>query len=95
VKVATADYAREQDTVAQFLEERCWLGGGGQVLLRVAYLRSAYEAFCGEIGATPVSAKAFGTALRRAGVETKRTTAARFYVGISLLNADKETMTRG
>jgi putative DNA primase/helicase len=64
VKVATADYAREQDTVAQFLEERCRLGGGEQVQLRIAFLRGAYEAFYGEIGASPVSATAFGAAMK-------------------------------
>jgi putative DNA primase/helicase len=89
VKAATASYAHDQDTVARFLEEVCHLGGGELVQIKVSIVRAAYDRWCLEVGEQPVTPKAFGTALSRAGVDSKRTKSARFYMGITLLTDDE------
>jgi putative DNA primase/helicase len=89
VRVATADYAHDQDTVARFLEERCQLGGGQHVQLPATVVRTAYERWCAEAGEQPMSAKAFGLALRHRGVEPVRNRVSRGYTGITLL-ADED-----
>lgn len=89
VKAATEDYAHDQDTVTRFLEEQCLLGGGDNVAIKVTAVRTAYELWCHEAGETPVSAKAFGLALQKAGVGSKRTPKARMYLGLCLLGADE------
>jgi len=89
VLTATADYAHDQDTVGRFLEEECLLGGGENVQIKITIVRSAYETWCTENGEAPVSAKAFGTALARAGIESRRTNTARMYAGLALLLPDE------
>ena len=84
VTAATNNYAHEQDTVSRFLEDACRIGGGEQVQLKAAVLRAAYESWCTEAGEHPVTAKALGLALGRAGIKSKRTMSARMYLGISL-----------
>ena len=85
VRDATTQYARDTDTVAQFIDEMCLIGGAGHVRVRAAELRSAYERFCSEIGATPVSQKALGTALRaRYGIDATRSNGVRWYDGIGV-----------
>jgi len=88
VMAATANYAHDQDTVTRFLEEACQLGGGDQVQVKVAIIRTAYERWCLEAGEQSVTPKAFGLALGRAGVESHRTMNARLYQGITLLASD-------
>jgi putative DNA primase/helicase len=89
VKSATADYAHEQDTVSRFLEERCRLGGGGHVQLKVALVRGAYERWCTDEGEQPVTPKAFGMQLQRHDVTAvKGSKGQRFYRGITLLADD-------
>jgi len=78
----------DQDTVTRFLEEACQLGGGDQVQVKVAIIRTAYERWCLEAGEQSVTPKAFGLALGRAGVESHRTMNARLYQGITLLASD-------
>lgn len=86
VLAATDGYAKDQDTVARFVEEMCHLGGAPHVQTRVGIVRAAYEKWCHETGDIPVSAKAFGMALGRHGVESVRTMSARFYSGLALLS---------
>lgn len=85
VMAATHDYQRDQDTVSRFIEEMCAIGGAPHVTTKVGIVRGAYEQFCREIGHPPVSAKAFGMALQRHGVETIRTRSARLYSGLSII----------
>ena len=89
VKSATENYAHDQDTVTRFLEESCHLGGGEAVQIKVALVRTAYDRWCLEVGEQPVTPKAFGIALTRAGVNSTRTKSARFYQGITLLTDDE------
>jgi P4 family phage/plasmid primase-like protien len=93
VKVATADYAADQDTVKRFLEECCHIGGGAAVKIKTGLLRTAYERWCFQAGEEPVTAKALSTALgNERGVTLLRSHGARFYEGMTLL-ADEETGT--
>lgn len=93
VKAATGEYAHDQDTVARFVDEMCHIGGGDQVTIKMAKVRSAYEAWCHESGDEPVTAKAFGIALRRHGVGVTRTKTAKMYVGLTLLSDEEESVT--
>jgi P4 family phage/plasmid primase-like protien len=89
VKVATADYAADQDTVKRFLEECCHIGGGAAVKIKTGLLRTAYERWCFQAGEEPVTAKALSTALgNERGVTLLRSHGARFYEGMTLLAAD-------
>lgn len=91
VKTATEEYAKEQDTVARFVADRCHLGGGSQVKVKVGTLRAAYEAWCSDEGDPPVKPRTFGLTLRtRFGVEANRTNRDRFYIGIALLSEAEE-----
>jgi putative DNA primase/helicase len=90
VKVATAEWSRDEDSVAQFLDERCLTGGGEHVLLPTAAVREAYEQFCHEVGVDPVSSRAFGWRLKQVGIGQKRSHGRRFYTGLALLRPDDE-----
>jgi putative DNA primase/helicase len=63
--------------VTRFLDEMCHIGGAPAVTTKVTIIRQAYETWCRETGDQPVTAKAFGMALQRAGVESARTSTAR------------------
>lgn len=85
VTSATRDYARETDTVAQFVDELCTLGGKGSVRTRTTIARRAYEVFCAQVGASPVSAKALTQALAaRYEITMVRSHGDRFYDGLHL-----------
>lgn len=91
VKAATDDYAANQDTVGRFLDDRCLLGGGDNVKLKVSIVREAYEAWCRAEGEQPVTAKAFGIAMQRKGVSSlKGSRGVRLYSGISMLGDEED-----
>lgn len=93
VRVATAAYERDQDTVARFVEERCAVGPATSpgIAVRVPDLRQAYETWCRVEGENPLSAKALTLALRsRYGVLSERTPQARMYLGIRLDEASSD-----
>lgn len=84
VTAATDDYRAGEDVLGGFLEACC--GADGHV--PVAHLRGAYEAWCQREGEESLRARAFSEAvLRRPGVESARTSSARIYRGIHLLEA--------
>ena len=80
VTEATAAYAQEQNTVLQFIEERCELEVGHKE--SKSAVTGAYKVWCGLRGVAPVSDKAFGTAIQMLKV-TKDT---RSYIGLKLLS---------
>lgn len=91
VMAATLDYAHDQDTVGRFLEERCEVTGNPEIKVKVALVREAYEAWCREVGETPVTARALSLALSRRGVVLERNRHARLFGGLYLLgNEDQE-----
>lgn len=82
VKAATEGYRREEDTVAQFLEECCVTGDGCEA--RAAEMYQAYEHWSTDNGLRPMSGRAFGERLNRR-FDRKRTGQGRVYVGVGLL----------
>jgi putative DNA primase/helicase len=87
VRAATDEYAKEQDTVARFVADRCHVGGGDHVKVKVTTLREAYERWCVDEGDPPVKPRTLGMTLRtRFQVSDKRTNRDRFYTGITLLS---------
>jgi putative DNA primase/helicase len=92
VTSATAAYAREEDTIGQFVDEQCRLvSGSASARVATTVLRLAYEQWCEELGEVPVSAKRLTQQLRdRFGVtDTRGTKGRRFYAGVTLLSADR------
>jgi putative DNA primase/helicase len=87
VTAATADYKKDQDTVARFVEECCRIGGGNNVQIKVAVVRRAYEQWCAQGGDQPVSPRALTQELGRHDVGRGRTAggSARLYTNLSLL----------
>jgi putative DNA primase/helicase len=91
VTSATAAYARDEDTVGQFVDEQCSLvTGSPSVRVATTLLRLAYEQWCEELGEVPVSAKRLTQQLRDwFGVtDTRGAKGRRFYAGVALLSAD-------
>lgn len=89
---ATTAYAHDQDSVGQWLEDCCRIGGGHHVLLKTGLARGSYEAWCRAEGCEPVSAKRLTTILANDhGVSTHRTMSARFYAGLSLNDGSLDT----
>jgi putative DNA primase/helicase len=92
VRAATAEYERDQDTVARFVEEMCVLGdpAGPHMLIRVAELRAEYEKWCAAEGETPVGPKILTQTLAsRLDVRSQRTRDARYYAGIRMSRPDE------
>ncbi|GAA2470652.1 hypothetical protein Ahu01nite_080030 [Winogradskya humida] len=90
---ATERYAKDQDTVGQFVDEQCRLADDGdQVRTDTTVLRAAYEGWCEQAGERPVSAKRLTQELRdRFRVEDGRgTKGRRFYRGIRLFAAGED-----
>lgn len=91
VKAATEEYENDQDSIGQFVQEFCNVGGGDLVRTRVSKFREEYERFCFIEGEDPKSAKALTTALARHGVaSTKGGKGVRYYTNICLLVPDDE-----
>lgn len=93
VKAATADYAKDQDTVAQFVEEQCHLGGGDNVKIKTSLVREAYEAWCYAQGEKPVTAKTLSTTLeKKHGIgRAQGSKGVRLYTNLSLISVDDES----
>lgn len=89
VKAATAAYEADQDTVGRFVDDMVYTQGGR---IAVSELRSAYDKWCSQMGATAVSAKRLTEELasRWSVRSEKGAKGARFYVGATLLSDDTE-----
>lgn len=98
VKTATAEYERDQDTIARFIDECCRIGGGDNVATKTSKVRDSYEKWCEAEGETPVNPKAFSQALtRRYGVGRDRLSGgssggsrSRVYTNIAVLGGDED-----
>lgn len=91
VRVATADYAHDQDTMARFVEENCHLADSRQVRVAMPKLREAYEAWCHAEGEIPLNPKRFGMDLRaRYGIGETKSNGRKFYVGVALLSTESD-----
>ena len=87
VRDATAAYALDQDTIGRFVDDACHLAA--PLSCEVGTLRAAYEAWCADVGESPVSAKRLSQEIReRFGVEAvKGSKGRRSYVGIAPTSA--------
>ena len=81
----TAEYRAENDTVGRFLDDACQITGNPALKVNTRAVRAAYEQWCRDESVEPVTATAFGIALKRVGVEQVRSHGGRFYTGITLL----------
>lgn len=96
VDVATDAYARDQDTVARFVDDCCDVAAPGTQTYAIASskLRTEYENWCRQEGENPVPAKTLTLQLRsRFDVQSVRTMNARMLDGIRLkphLNDDDD-----
>jgi putative DNA primase/helicase len=84
VRAATESYRAEQDVLGAFFADRCVLEPG--VRVRPAALHAEYVAWCEQTREHPMTQTAFGLRLRERGFEQQRTGAARWWVGIGLLD---------
>jgi putative DNA primase/helicase len=67
VKVATAEYRTEEDTIAQFLQERC--NTHRELRVRAETLYQAFRKWCEGQGTEPLSQKKVGAELTQRGFE--------------------------
>lgn len=97
VRRATAEYTHDQDTVGRFIEDTCHhVPGSTELRCQVATLRTAYAAWCSEVGETPATSKRFTQELRdRFGVESKQSNGKRSYYGIAPIGDTNEDGDRG
>ena len=84
VTAATAAYRADEDPIAGFLAEECVLGAGTTVLVKD--LRSRYESWAQGNGERPLGAAKLKEALSRHGVTQTRTSDARFWHGVDLVD---------
>lgn len=90
ISEATAEYARDEDTVGRFVEDRLILSPAAHVAMRD--VRHAYETWCSDVGEIPVSAKRLGSELRRRwGLTEARTASTKSYVGAMLTGDESVT----
>ena len=83
VQQATADYRSEQDVMAEFLDQCCLLAPNAGCLASELY--SAYREWAKENGEYVCSGKKFGMILKDRGFRQSRTSAARGWIGLSVL----------
>lgn len=69
VAAATAEYKAEQDVLGSFLDDRAVLNPSMRT--RCGEVYSAYQSWAEGAGERPMTLVAFGTAMKRRGVETK------------------------
>lgn len=82
VREYTADYRRENDLAAEWIEACCLLEASATTSARE--LRTSYEVWSEGNGEKPVSPKAWGDALRARGCERARHRSGRVWRGIEL-----------
>ena len=83
VKAATKSYAAEMDSLKAFLENECILGHDYQV--KAGDFIEAYTAYCVDNGETPLKGRALSDRLTRENLIPRRTSTARYWDGVKLL----------
>ncbi|MGI8482752.1 MAG: DNA primase family protein, partial [Thermomicrobiales bacterium] len=84
---ATAQYRRDSDALANWLEDRCELKAEAREQARELY--SDYLGYCDRSGEESLKQRTFGTRLTERGFGETRTGAARFRTGIRLINPER------
>jgi putative DNA primase/helicase len=81
---ATAEYRRDMDALANWLEDRCELRPGVRTPAKELY--ADYVTYCDGTGEEPLKQRTFATRLTERGCGETRTGTARFRTGIRLRN---------
>jgi putative DNA primase/helicase len=82
VRMATAEYRSEMDTVGQFLQERCVIGRDLRIAAKQLY--AAFVTWCAESQERPMNQHVFGRRMRDKGFESGRSgTGATVYHGLA------------
>ncbi len=85
VQEATQDYFDDEDTISQWLEEKCDVDLGNEFKYEpVADLFESWSAFATRGGCQPGSKNDFSEQLKNRGFKQKRTTKTRYLVGLRL-----------
>jgi putative DNA primase/helicase len=88
VRAATSDYRREQDLLAQWIEEKC-LTGNTTLRAKASELYGSYRAWCERAGEEEImNQTGFGTALTERGYERHKTGGTIWRLGIALSDGD-------
>jgi len=91
VTESTAEYRKEMDTIAPFLDECCTTGDPAIVKVKAAALATAYQAWCKRTSETPLPNMKFIAYLEGRGYRRNRGTANQYYWhGLGLINTDDE-----
>lgn len=87
VRAATAEYRQDEDAIAQFLMDRCYVSPAKSDTVRVKAgdLYSTYRKWCEDTGTREQSQRSFGTALTERGFERTTRGAPTWYLGLRLL----------
>lgn len=87
VRAATAEYRQDEDAIAQFIADRCYVSPGRSdtVRIKAGDLFHTYRKWCEETGQREVSQRSFGTALTERGFERTTRGAPTWYLGLRLL----------
>lgn len=83
VRVATEGYRQDEDLIASFIEEKCWVQS--LALVKAGNLYGAYKAWCEDMGHRPMSGNKFGRRLRDRGFDAVKDGTIH-YIGIRLKN---------
>lgn len=86
---ATAEYRKEEDTLGEFIADRCETGP--RLSARNPDLYAAYSNWCEALNEYPVGHKAFSQQMRDRGYEQIRSNSARIWTGIGLKTPDSDS----
>lgn len=86
VRIATMEYRNSEDSVGQFLDERCIRHPDACV--RAGELYDTFASWCTANGEQPLTKNAFGRRLTDRGVTSERTASSRIWRGIGLQTLD-------
>lgn len=82
VRMATAEYREDEDTIRHFIDDRCVTGDG--LTVKAGEIYDAYRKWAVEMGHSPLNLKNFGTKMKRRFQDEK--SGCVFYKGIGLLH---------
>lgn len=82
VTAATAEYRSEQDVVGRFIEDHCTLDPAGRA--KASELHTLYGYWATANGEEPLTQQAFGRRLNDRGFTAKRSSDARWWVGLAI-----------
>lgn len=96
VRAATEAYRQDEDLLAQFLAERCYVAPNGTETVRVqsGEIYSCYRKWCEENGTKQTSQRTFGAAMTERGFERRIGGGRTFYIGVRLATVGAEGETR-